>query len=709
MKILSRKFTAIVLLAIMSISAFAIGVSTLYKPAVAESNAIVLPEDINRLNIEDCITSVDASVANGGFQYAHALQGTDLGALYGSQDLIYAMHEGNLIGQLNSVNKVPKDKFWVGLYTNKAVDTDVYDGNVCNVNKYDGNISIFTTAAGQYKYHQGSLAFLLGGKQNRVVSFRMSYQEGNEFTFRDNVASAYNYNIYNAARITPDCNVTFFTSVNSSDTTITKAELLAKVQETNPDVTKLFETGDDLLITTGSYSVGTEKTYLYLKVVNETKGFVAVEELVEREYCAMRNAYFAIQIVGSYGTSYGYTKTISRVGIAGVNEPIFAGDYSYSVAETLDASYVGQSVTALQLKNDYAHVANTQEVLTAGENVINVKYVADYYGKPMNKDATVTVNVEAPVEINVAINDIDGFAIQTDVITGTEYTLPTFERDKTFIAYLAEDGKIYKQGETVAVTEDTSFTLVEAEFAVKDKIDLRLSKTDYYGGLRYTATVLTADYEILTENGLTFKTVIEPVTGSESGTAKAFADVFVDDIYTCAYFTITELNYYNFNREFAGKIVIEVPYTSGTACVYSNVVIGSAYELASELVAENAQAIAQGQALYNGDAAEIINRYVYGVIDLNCTPNQSGVEITTSENPWFTLESYSVASYQDGQVALNISVNVLDAAADYVNADNYSAPVIVRNNSAEYKPAVVSNRTLENGVLSFTITFLYEG
>ena len=313
-------------------------------------------------------------------------------------------------------------------------------------------------------------------------------------------------------------------------------------------------------------------------------------------------------------------------------------------------------------------------------------------------------SAKSDIDKALTINDIDGYEIESETISGGEYVLPTFERDKNFIAYVADDGKAYKQGETVAVTEDTTFTLVEAEFAVKDKIDLRLSKTDYYGGLRYTASVLTADYEMLTNVGLTVKTVIEPVTGSESGTAVAFKDAFVDDIYTCAYFTITELNYYNFNREFAGKIVIEVPYESGVDYVYSNAVIGSAYDLAKELVEANEQAIAGGQALYNGDAAEIINRYVYGVIDLNCVQTADGADVTLMANPWFSLENYSVVSFDGETLVLNVSVNVEDAGADYVNADNYSAPVIVRSNSAEYKVGVVADRNFADGVLSFNVT-----
>ena len=98
--------------------------------------------------------------------------------------------------------------------------------------------------------------------------------------------------------------------------------------------------------------------------------------------------------------------------------------------------------------------------------------------------AKVTVNVATPNNIN--INDTNGNLIQTYQAVST-FELPTLTREKTFVAYKSQDGKLYKQGETVEITEDVTFTLVEYDFSVVDTIEIRLSTIENrFGGLRFT-------------------------------------------------------------------------------------------------------------------------------------------------------------------------------------------------------------------------------
>ena len=407
MKIFGRKLGAIALLAVTAIAAFAIGVVSFgAKPAVVQAD-VELPNNIVFKNIEDCIYDITAATTNGGIQYAHALEGKDCSYLSGSQDIVLNNEKGQ--DKINSVNKVTADTFYVGVYNRKyqVGDTYTFKGNnyTCNFNKYDGNISVFTTTASQRKFHHNCLAFYLNGAENSMVTFRMLYQAGYEYNFKDNVISATNLNQYYAASIESNGDVNFWCSGDDNDfTTYTAASLRSALQARVPAATALYESDDELRITFGTFHTGTEHTNYYFKVVNETKGYTVYELLVQKDYYYYTNGHFAIEF-------YGINNNTLKFAVSGVNKPLFA-NYNYTADANLPSSYVGELATTVPLNADYSHVAGNDQVLALGANNIAVDYdQGEYYGNSDPVRTRATVNVVANT---VVIKDAAGADINTD-------------------------------------------------------------------------------------------------------------------------------------------------------------------------------------------------------------------------------------------------------------------------------------------------------
>lgn len=573
-----------------------------------------------------------------------------------------------------------------------------------NANDYDGNISVFSSMRAN---DSASVDFNANGK-NSIISFRTNFETNrrmimyartearNTNMIRSNTNSYYVYFDYKSFGFYFD---------NSSFLTVSYSDLLTKAQLINPNagLTSLFTNGESIIITYGVYDTYNELnevngTYMYLHILN-SNGYVIVDETVdvtdkEKTVNEPRaQNYIGLQTNLAGGTYY--QGSILPVTIAGVNQPLLG--YDYAIAEELSADNVGKSVSTLTLKEGYT-IADATQVLTVGENKVKVNYTGEYYGSTKTVSAIVTVNVKAN---NVTIKDMAGADIQTAQV-GSSFTLPTLDRAKMFVAYKAQDGKLYKQGETVEVSSDCSFTLTEVDVSVLEKIEIRLSTVDNrFGGLRFTAKILTADLDKLAESEMTVKSLIVPAGIEDFSGAQELVNTFEDGDYTYAYFTVTNLNYYNFNRQFTGSLIIDVPYESGNDYAVSNVVSGSAYDIASELLAQNVEARANGQALFNGTAEEIISSYAYGVIDLTYIENTLSYSNTLS-NAWFELNGVENESVEDGVYSATVKVNVLEGANGFITDDNYSAPVIVRVGDG-YKVAVVSARTLESGVLSLNI------
>lgn len=583
MKILSRKFTAIVLLAVTSISALAIGVSALgYNPAVAESAQITLPENIVYKNVEDCIYDITAASVNGGIQYANGLEARDLGYVT-KEDVIISNEKGQDKINVNNV-KYSGDNSYFGLYTQKASESDsTYNGNA-----YNGNIYVWNKSTSQAKYSQNQMLFYTGSTDT-IVTFRMMYTAGNLYQFNEDVPNLGSWNYYHRYTIETDGSIKIIgdgTEVKS----YSASALLTSLQAKETDATALYETGDMLLISVGSYHTDTEKTNYYYKVVNETKGYTVFELLEEGAYAENKSGSFVI-----YWQGVGRQET--KFNLCGVNKPLFA-NYDYAQETELDGSYVGKSATAVALKDSYSHVEGNEQILVLGENKIKVNYTLnEYFGAPSTVSAYVTVNVKANV---VTLKDMAGNELGTqEVVDSIE--LPTIEREKTFIAYKAEDGKLYKQGETVAIAGNATFTLIEADVEILEEVAIRLSN-DEFGGLRFGVKILTADYVALQQAGVNFATKI-------AGETVNLVPATQDADYSIAYFAKTDIEAEDFNTDINAEIV--VTYDSGASTVVS--ATANICEIASDLAERNEIAIMGGQAIYNSTAAQMLKKYLDAV------------------------------------------------------------------------------------------------
>ena len=593
MKIFGRKLGAIALLAVTAIAAFAIGVVSFgAKPAVVQAD-VELPNNIVFKNIEDCIYDSTASVVNGGFEYAHALFEKDLSALANNDICIDNSEEGQ--ERINTVFISPRDTFYIGVYTRAYQAGDEYNSAVCNFNQYDGNISIFTTGASKRQFHRSALGFYLNGAENSVVTFRMLYQAGYEYNFKDNCTTTGNHTYYYCAHIGTDGSVDFSNQAGTGGTTsYSAATLLTELQTRVPAATALYENNDELLISFGTYHTGVgtgdAHTYYYFKVVNETKGYTAYELLAEKDYYLSEQGRFVIEIFGIYSP-----KTNLKCVISGVKKPLFA-NYDYTAAENLPSSYVGELATTVPLNADYSHVAGNDQVLALGANNIAVDYdQGEYYGNSDPVRARATVNVVANT---VVIKDAAGADINTYADQVKTFELPELYRAKTFIAYRAGDGKLYKQGESITLDGDKTVTLIESDAEFLEKVDLRLSENEV-GGVRFWVKILTADYVALQSSGISigFKIAgaeVDLVPASQSGE------------YSLAYIAKTDVAAAYFNTDVVAEIVIG--YESGDATVLSTQ--ANPCELASDLVTQNEIAILGGQALYNGTAALRLQKYL---------------------------------------------------------------------------------------------------
>lgn len=703
MKTFSKKITAVVMLAVMSLSAFCIGFATMFSaaPAIAEdTSAVSLPDTMIQLNIEDKITGITKYIAQGGVQFAHTAEASQQSTLNGS-DIVFS----DSIGQdkLNTIRTLTSGGTNYAIYTSKATEKDKDGEYVCNTNKYDGNISIYAAPIGGGRvFSRNRLAFRLNDSSighsagTVTISFRMLYQEGYEYTFYENIANIANLNQYYSFKISDDGSVALG-CVKGTAKTIDTATLLANLQKTNPTATALYETGDDLLITCGTFHTGTEaeanqKTNYYFKVENVTKGYTSFELLEQGDYYAYSSGYFAIDC-------YGINNKPFYFNLGGVERPIVAPEYSYEVEEALDETNIGKSVTSVELKEGYEHIAGNDAILVPGENVINVMYKAKYYDIDVVEEVTVTVKVDGQY---VTIKDMYGESVG-EYTTGATFELPTIESAKTFIAYKVGD-VFYNQGDVVNLTGDTEITLYEADMCVEEQVSVRLSVSEKgLGGLRFAAKILTQDLNKLTESGFEVQTALVPFDMINKADAVKYSALVnaVTDVYTTAYFTVTDLNYGNFAREYAGRIAV----VSGEFVAYSNTVKESAHSAALAAYDAYMTEFYNTGALNLSETNEkVLNGYVFGVLDVTyanqaLTATEMGLP---EQSLWFTDMNVTTAEETDGILTATVTYNVsANADVDLVTA-GATAPVAVRLGDV-IKAASVTGTTLEGDVL--TVTF----
>jgi len=591
-------------------------------------------------------------------------------------------------------------------YPKVAVDGSIYgaydkitneDGTLSstipyNANDYDGNVSVFTV---QLAGRNASVNFNVDDK-DAIISFKMSYEKNRRFWLyargtnsASNMIKGHSYYLYF------DYNsVSVYFKGNS-------------VANTSTSYNNMLTDGEIMTITYGMYDIveGAEtKTYFYLNLINEdgavvidkTYDVTAQESTVTTE---REHNYMGVLTMVSGGTYY--QSSLLPITIGGANAPLF-------VNATVEGGLPGQKGSDITSILPEGYVLTDEAMnttLAVGENTLSAVWTGEYYGNDSaTSPATLTVIVEG---VQVTIKDMNGGEISSQTVGG-EFVLPTLERAKTFLAYKVGD-TLYKQGEKVTLTGDTIVTLYEIDMKVEEKVSVRLANSENgFGGLRFTAKILTSDLTVLTAAGFEVATAIVPLDLIEDASMVRYGELSDTEIvedYTVAYFTITDLNYHNYNREYAGRVAVKV----GSEYVYSATVSESAYTAALAAYGEDTAALINtGEGLYSAANLAILEEYVFGVIDLTYTVDGDQATVKyTDENglgeSWFGLKGVTSATVEENILTVTAEIEVGAKAADLVADGN--APVIVRNsnNVSAYKPATIDARSVQDGVL--TITF----
>ena len=202
----------------------------------------------------------------------------------------------------------------------------------------------------------------------------------------------------------------------------------------------------------------------------------------------------------------------------------------------------------------------------------------------------------------VIIKDIAGNELSATAVENS-FEFPVYNGTKTFVAYKGADGKLYKEGESVEISDNAAFTLIDADVQILDDVKIRLSN-DQLGGLRFAVKILTADLNALQSANVAFKLTID-------GVEVQLASPVQDGAYTIAYFAKTDIEFTKFNTDIDAKIIIS--YESGDVVVLT--ASANICEIASYLASRNATAITNGQALYNKTAAQMLHKYLSALED----------------------------------------------------------------------------------------------
>lgn len=500
------------------------------------------------------------------------------------------------------------------------------------------------------------------------------------------------------------------------------------VDDRHPDVWGDQGTITYLKYTYGTYGETDDGICVYFQLYNESTNNI-VYELNKYYTTKATNCGNICSITTHYRMHY--------FSFAGVNEPLINQNKLVNVGtaknpqwkESYDSTLTGTfneddaiSSLSTQLPSGYK-LKSTEGTLTGGKNELAATYTRsyEYYGeKTKTYDCTITVNATAKPKYNITVKDLSGASVVThSVKQGENYTFATIEdREKSFIAYKDSQGKLYNVGDSVMLSADAEYTLVEANIQIDSKVSVRLFNNENgYGGLRYTATISKTDYEAIKNPGVKLYGAIIPtdlVDGTfdcnEAGVnaTEITQDAIVEDgSNALGYFTMTDIKLYNFNREFSGMAYLEVTYKDGDkGYVQTSSVSASIYDLAVDAYAAHKQAeTTSSVGLYGANNVAILEHYIKSVVDL--TYNGTNVSVTEETGTGLTAD-YTIsgnATISEGTVTVQIDVEN-SSLKDLISDGALPVSVILRNgsNPNAYQSVIVTSRSLSGNVLTITFT-----
>ena len=157
MKTFSKKIAAIVMLAVMSLSAFCLGFVAMFSTAPAIAETTFTHDNLTLVKIEDAVTSMSSvTFSNKGTVVYSKSTNTD---------------------KLNTL--VESDFNW-GLYTKAAANSDIDGDYKTNVNTYDGNISAYMSNTNNRYVH---FSFLNSTSfRGKAYAFKTVYNSSYDMT-----------------------------------------------------------------------------------------------------------------------------------------------------------------------------------------------------------------------------------------------------------------------------------------------------------------------------------------------------------------------------------------------------------------------------------------------------------------------------------------------------------------------------------------------
>lgn len=468
MKTISKRFIAMIVMAIVGISSLWLGLSMQFKPVSATESTSLLPSNIAVKKIEDQLNDstkmiILATNSSSNYQVVSAFPKNEMiKASDGTTDLYT-------------------------LYTRKENETD----GAKNLNEYDGNFSIY----GAKYYDVFGLALPFGGGDS-IISFRTKYYSNERYNFRTRAVQNTNLSGLSINFTPADSNLL---SLAGKD--YTAADLLSSynTKNSNATVDTLFEDGDDIIITFGGYNAEDDSaTYLYFKVYNETKNIVAIETLETNKKVDTSSNGFALIVRRKREVS------ARPFTIAGVDAPILSNeDFQYNT--DIDGFYeAGAELSEIDLPNGLSFKDDTQKLVN-GKNVVNVNYtysvgddeytIDNYHGKPFTATIlALDINVTNVEDIINSTDDV--YFAQTGVPSGisNDYNKINTSGNFSYGVYTkATDEKTdLKYDANTSAVNNNALYGHDYEYTIENKIvsakDLNVSANDYDGNLSFISS-----------------------------------------------------------------------------------------------------------------------------------------------------------------------------------------------------------------------------
>lgn len=710
-----KKLLALTVSATLGITSLALGVHCL------------LPQDLSTVKAEDAaftVTNLEDLVDAGSdvkltSVWSFASNYTNSG---------YAMYTGSNDTKLNQLN-IPKTAYEWAMYTETSDETHVASYKTdktetvkLSANDYAGNYSVYANVTSQTSVdYTGLNLYNEDIGRNTVVSFNINYT-GRKYVFvprsEDNYGTyaskagydiRFNHNKQYLYQISNGTTASYKRQVKWADYVTTYN---TKFGTTYTGIDDFVSDGDILNVTYGAYDTDTT-TYIYFRLYNVTKDLFIVEENYNTNALDNVTTGTTMRILVYAKDDAAYTNRKS-VTIAGVNEPLLQNGYDTSVA-TGDYTE-GDALSTVTLPTGYTWKDGAQTLL-AGANEYDAVYAYKYYGNK-TQECKVSVTAKALPNNTVTIKDVNGDTIaQSSVKEGENYTFTALEnREKTFVAYKANDGAYYNVDDVITPESNVEYTLVEVDFALNEKVSVRMHETaEYYGGLRYTAQMTATDYNALDLEKVSIHTMIIPsdLIDGELDVNEKNAETKVATISDLAenkvaMFALTNIRHFNYDRQYSGMAYLQIAYADGDiAYVKTNVMSVSAYDLALESYGENARAILETSvALYSSANLSVLERYINGVVDL--TYSVADGEITSvdfAENGLDLDKGYTLENWQAEENTVTVTLNIANSVLETLLVDGESvAPVVIRRDNGAYT-AVNATHAYDAGTNVLTLTF----